>query len=413
MGASRYGDFIRLGPGDRKVLEVVKRVPLGAGVAQGGISEDDLRNLLFRCPETLPIAAIDAAYAGVVPICKELRTLAGPIDALYVNALGRITIAEFKLWRSPEARREVIGQILDYTKELASWSYEDLKRQVSLALKETNTNLIKLVDPHSSGIDEAEFVDNLTRHLKRGEFLLLIVGDGIKEDADRIVDFLHRYSGLHFTLALVEAALYRDSANHLFVQPRVLARTEIVQRFVVEGDIVREFSEDDAEIQQDILSDQDEENLRFWSSVVQDYSFADTTVDVPAPSKESVLYVPVRGSGFGDWGLCFNGYLHRTNSKIGCYLTARKNQSQAVRIFDELLSGLDELRPESGEELDLWTNAQGRPRLGFWRQSSLSFLRGSESSNDYVESVSWMRDHLNRLVSVLHPRIRSMLDDEG
>ena len=413
MENSRYGNLIRLRPDDAEDLEVLRRVPLGAGATDGSVSEDELRNLLFRFPETLPIATIDAAYAGAVPICKELRTHAGPLDALFVNALGRITIAEFKLWRNPEARREVIGQILDYTKELASWSYKDLQRQVSLALNRSGNVLFEIVESNSAGIDEAEFVDSVTRHLRRGEFLLLIVGDGIQETVANIVDFIQRHSGLHFNLALVEAALYRDAADHLIVQPRVLARTEIVQRFVVEGNLVSEITEDDVEIQQDILSDQEQENLRFWTAVVQDYSFADTTVTVPAPSKYSTLYVPVRGSGFGDWGLCFNGYLQRNNSNIGCYLMARKNQSQAVRVFDEFVSSLEELKTELGEELEVWNNPQGRPRMGFWRKGSLSFLDGSESNHDFEEPVSWMRHHLNRLVSGLHPRIQSMLADDA
>ena len=74
-----------------------------------------------KSPGSLPIPAIDAAYSDPVPICRELRTSAGPIDALYINDLGRMILAEFKLWRNPQARREVIGQILDYTKELALW----------------------------------------------------------------------------------------------------------------------------------------------------------------------------------------------------------------------------------------------------------------------------------------------------
>ena len=119
MATPRYGDLIRLGPDDGEVMEVLKRVPLGAGVSQGSVSEDALQNLLFRFPETLPIAAIDATYAGAVPICQELRTTAGFVDALYVNPLGQITLTEFKLWRNPQSRREVIGQILDYAKELA------------------------------------------------------------------------------------------------------------------------------------------------------------------------------------------------------------------------------------------------------------------------------------------------------
>ena len=147
--------------------------------------------------------------------------------------------------------------------------------------------------------------------------------------------------------------------------------------------------------------------------MVQDYSFADPTVAVPSPSKESTLYVQVRGSGYGDWGLCFDGYMQRNASYIGCFLMARRDQPRAVRIFDELLSSLDELKTELGKELEFWNNAQGRPRLGFRRQGSLSFLAGSESGDNYAESVSWMRHHLNRLVSGLHPRIQSMLDDDG
>ena len=56
----------------------------------------------------------------------QLYTTAGYVNALYINELGRLILAEFKLWRNPQARREVIGQILDYTKELASWEYSDL-----------------------------------------------------------------------------------------------------------------------------------------------------------------------------------------------------------------------------------------------------------------------------------------------
>ena len=412
MGTPKYGDLIRLRPDDERSSEVLKRVPLSVGTSQGSVTEEDLQKLLFRFPEALPIAAIDASYAGAVPICQELHTPAGFVDALYVNALGRIILTEFKLWRNPQARREVIGQILDYAKDLASWSYEDLQRQVSVALNTSGNILFDLVANQFPGMDEAEFVDNVTRHLRRGEFLLLIVGDGIQEGVANIVDFVQRHSGLHFNLALVEAALYRDVADSLLVQPRVLARTEIIHRFVVDGGFVRETGEDDVEIQQDTLSDQEDENLRFWKAVVQDYSFADTTVAVPSPGKESMLYVPVRGSGFGDWGMCFNGYLERNRSYIGCYLMARKNQSRVDRIFDELVSSLDELKTELGEELEIWSNPRGRPRIGFRKQVSLSFLAGSGSSDDYTESVSWIRHHVNRLVSGLHPRIQSMLGDE-
>ena len=100
------------------------------------MDESSLRDLMFRFPRSLPVAAIDAAYSDPVPVCRELSTPAGYVDALYINALGRLTLAEFKLWRNPQARREVIGQILDYTKELASWKYEDLSARCREHLSE-------------------------------------------------------------------------------------------------------------------------------------------------------------------------------------------------------------------------------------------------------------------------------------
>ena len=287
------------------------------------------------------------------------------------------------MWRNPQARREVIGQILDLVRE------------------------------HHPNVTEADFVDNVSRHLKRGEFLLLIVGDGIQEGAANIVDFVQRYSGLHFNLAMVEAALYRSRADHLIVQPRVLARTEIVQRFVVEGGLVEDMAAVSAEEQQDTLSDQEEQNLRFWTAVLRDYSFADVTVDVPPPAKDAALYVRVRNSGFGDWALTFNGYLFRRTPTMGCYLTARKDQPRAVRILDGICANLEEWRKAGlGDDLKYWENNQGRPRIGFWRQGSLSFLTEGEDSAEFRDAVAWMREHLDRLVSGLHPSIQTMLAKE-
>ena len=412
MPTGIYGNLIRLDTGNGIVEEVLERVPLYAGVSQGGVTEDTLQDLLFRFPRALPISAIDATYGEAIPVCRELPTPAGFLDALYVNHLGWLTLAEFKLWRNPQARREVIGQILDYAKDLASWGYEDLQRRVSLATGRKGNALYDLVREHHPDLDEAEFVDSVTRHLRRGEFLLLIIGDGIQEGAANIVDFVQRYSGLHFNLALVEAALYRDGDNRLIVQPRVLAQTEIVQRFVVDGSVERVAVIDDADTQQETLSDQDEENLRFWTAVLRDYDFADVTAELPPPVKNSTLSVTVRHSGFAGWGLCFGGYIHRSASGLGCYLTARKNQARDVRIFDELAVSFEELRAEMGDDLQHWTNAAGRPRIGFRRPGGLAFLSHNEESSDFRDAVSWMRDRLDRLVSTLNPKLQARLADD-
>ena len=132
------------------------------------------RDLLFRFPETLPIAAIDAAYAGAVPICRELATSAGYVDALYVNSLGRLTLAEFKLWRNPQARREVIGQILDYTKELACWDYEDLQREGVESRRQEGQCPVRAIRMEALSSRRSRFHDNVTPTESAASFLLLI-----------------------------------------------------------------------------------------------------------------------------------------------------------------------------------------------------------------------------------------------
>ena len=405
--STTHGELIRIDPDSGAAAETLHPVPLGASTADGGLAESEIHDLLFRYPNALPIAAIDPSYAGAIPVCRELSTRAGYIDALYVNPLGRLTLAEFKLWRNPQARREVIGQILDYAKELASWRYADLQREVSRTLKRKGNVLYELIREHEPAANEAEFVDNVTRHLKRGEFMLLIVGDGIREDVEDIVGFVQRHSGLHFNLALVEAALYRDGANRIIVQPRVLARTEIVHRIVVDDRAGRDVPAGD-DSPEETLSDQEQENLRFWTAVLQDYSFSDVEVEVPSTRKDSTIWVTVIGSGFGGYGLPFAAYLYRKNSSIGCYLSYRKGIEDATRIFGEIETSLEELRDELGPEVENWTD-QGRPRIGFWRKTQFP-LPDDNEHEEFRTAVAWMRDRLDRLVSALHPRLRRMID---
>ena len=394
--------------------EVVTRVPLDTGVFDGSINEYKLQELLFCHPQTLPIKAIDPAYEGLVPICRELNTNAGFLDALYANFLGKLVLVEFKLWRNQQARREVIGQILDYAKEVASWDYEDLQREVSLNTGMNGNVLYEKVRKENSNLNEAEFVDNVSRHLKRGEFLLLIVGDGIREGVENIVDFVQRHSGLHFNLALVEAALYRDNAQNLIVHPRVLARTEIVQRFVIEGDIGAVVPADLEESRDDQELPYEKENLRFWNAVLKDFSFSDSTIDSrtafwPNPPKDSTLSITVKNSSFNGWALSFVAYLYRQTGDIGCYLSVRKNQTREVRIFEEMNASIEDLKIVLGDNLDQWSNAAGRPRIGFQLDCNLSFMSQEAETPDFESAVSWMRDHLNRLVSHLHPKIQLML----
>ena len=406
-----YGDLIRLDPDNPSGEETLRRLPLGTPVADGGLDESSLRDLLFRFPRSLPVAAIDTAYSDPVPVCRELYTRAGYVDALYINALGRLILAEFKLWRNPQARREVIGQILDYTKELASWTYEDLQREVSRALRRKGNVPYELVRAHAPDVDEAQFVDNVSRHLRRGEYLLLIIGDGIREGVESIVNFVQNHSGLHFNLALVEAALYRDTADRIIVQPRVLTRTEVVRRVVVEGGQMEDLAAEEGD-GVPAPSEYQRENVRFWTAVLDGFAFSDPNAEVPEVTKDSVLYVKVRGSGWSDWGLSFVGFLDRSNSVVGCYLSSRKGVQPGVDVYKDVERSLDELRGELDDDLEHWERG-GRPRIGFRRPTQFPFSPEGSKTGEFEDAVEWMRDTLDRLVSTVHPRLQRMISSRN
>lgn len=212
-------------------------------LASGDRDEAWLRDFLFAHPGVLPTSTIDAAYTNPLPVCRELRTPAGRIDGLFVTRFGGLIVVECKLWRNPQARREVVGQILDYAKEIAAWDYAELQREVSIARSEQGTNaLFGLVAARYPDTDETAFVDAVTRNLTRGRLMLLLAGDGIHESTERIVEYVGRYAGLHLTFGLVEVAGYEMPDGRLLVQPRVLARTMNLERAVVRiegpGDVV-------------------------------------------------------------------------------------------------------------------------------------------------------------------------------
>lgn len=203
--------------------------------------EDRLQALLFEHPELLPAAEFEPVFTDLIPVTRELPTAAGPVDLVYVTPDGFIVLVETKLWRNPEARRKVVAQIIDYTKEMAGWSYEDLEDAIRRSgFASEGATLLGLAQDRGEVLDESQFTDNISRNLALGRFLLLIVGDGIREGVEKMADFLRRTPSLEFTLGLVELAIYRlddKPGGALFVQPRIVARTREVTRAVVKLDV--------------------------------------------------------------------------------------------------------------------------------------------------------------------------------
>jgi hypothetical protein len=238
---SRYGGLFQIDNlSDAGTALLLERVRLSGNKASTGYDESWLQRLIASHPQVLPIGEIESFLAGAVPVCLELNTNAGPIDLLLVSPRGDIVIVECKLWRNPQARREVVGQIIDYAKELPRLTYQAFEAAVLKAEPVSEAakadSLYIRAGAEAGDVDEASFVNAVSRNLRRGRFLLLIVGDGIQEGVESIAEFLQQHAGMHFTLALVEVAIFKLPTSGYLVQPRVVAKTQMVPRGVVSID---------------------------------------------------------------------------------------------------------------------------------------------------------------------------------
>jgi hypothetical protein len=200
------------------------------------LTEDDLQELLHVHPEVVPIDAISSRWGPLVSLGREIGLAVGFVDNLFVSPAGELTVVEAKLWRNPEARREVIGQILDYAAALASMSYEELDAAVQAS--DSGPSIWSRVarSRHTPSLEhEGAFIDTISRNLRAGRFLLLVVGDGIRSDLHSIAGLLGRHPTLGFHLELVEMRVHAvPDTSDLLVVPSLIGRTEEVTRAVVE-----------------------------------------------------------------------------------------------------------------------------------------------------------------------------------
>ena len=127
----------------------------------------------------------------------------------------------------------MIAQALDYAHAISRWSYSDLQRQVAAASRRSGNVPYELARERYPELREQQFVDDTARAMRAGRFLLIIAGDGIREDVSGIAELINRNAASAFSFGLIEVALYGFEDGSLAVQPRVIARTHVIERTIV------------------------------------------------------------------------------------------------------------------------------------------------------------------------------------
>ncbi|MHB2264799.1 hypothetical protein [Aliihoeflea sp. PC F10.4] len=380
---------------------------LSLAASQDGVSEAQIQDLVHKYPGSLPIDEVDPSFKNPVAVCRELMTPAGPIDNLFITPSGLPILVECKLWRNPEGRREVVGQIIDYAKELSRWTCSDLQREVSRRLGRPGNAMLELVREVDPSVDEMAFNDAISLNLRRGRFLLLIVGDGIREGVETIAEYLQRHAGLHFSMGLVEMPIFNLPDGGLLVTPRVLARTASITRNVIavpEGHAVIEDGESaasaDSEVDPDAQAASDE-RLAFWMEFLPYLKIDDPEQPRPKAGRLPNISVMMPAPNGSSW---LTAYRARDANALGVYLSASKNSAGEFAMA-AVSDAWGDIKNELGGTAEL-IDRNGRLTVADRR-----VFPSLNDPNVRREAFIWLAERVNAFINVVRPRIRSAVID--
>jgi hypothetical protein len=189
--AERSGVFLLQGPNSLVPMEPAQFV-----------TENDFQRLLSRFPELLVGDQIDPqdprrwVFVGrEQPVSTgEIGAALWSIDHVFLDQDGIPTLVEIKRQSDSRIRREVVGQMLDYAANFATYwtvetlqaGFEDTCRQANRPMEDVLTTLLG-----SSGTF-GEFWQKVKVNLQAKKLRLLFVADLIPLELRRVVEFLNK-----------------------------------------------------------------------------------------------------------------------------------------------------------------------------------------------------------------------------
>lgn len=208
------------------------------------LTEQYFQRAVHHSPNLLPYREFFPSARGIVSLGMEVPLSfpggkSGSIDNLFLTDDGHLVVLEMKLWRNPQAVREVVGQIFQYGLTLSGMrlpGIEDVLRKASNGtgrLHDKQT-LIEYAVEHLDIKDEHAFSNALEKHLRSGELLYLIAGDGIHVSVDAIGDWINASSGAPFHFGLLELDAYETDDKQRLIVPRLRVKTKEIGRHVIE-----------------------------------------------------------------------------------------------------------------------------------------------------------------------------------
>ena len=209
--------------------------------------EELLQDVIHRWPDVLPIRDFYPNVTDLIPLGREIPVDLGGsegfIDNLFVTNDAHLVIVETKLWRNPEATREVIAQTLQYGMALSKLSLDGLEERIRtsgrrgkpLCQGETILHRVTETAAQNPSMEIAdEFENSFDRSRRDGEILLLIVTDGVHSSAERLVQWMNTVVGsAPYKFGLVELCIFESVDGGRIIIPKTILRVTEASRHVV------------------------------------------------------------------------------------------------------------------------------------------------------------------------------------
>jgi len=177
--------------------------------------EAHLQQMLYESPELIRTSGEEKP--PWVFIKEAGLPGSGSTDLLGVDCDGEIYIVECKLADNPDIRRKVIGQILEYAAFLWKENYENFSDRFFQKEKKALEELLGNKVSDDPALED--FQAKVEQNLDSGRFHLIVVVDKMRDELQRIVDYVQaRQAGFH--IEVLELALFKEGDTEVLV-PRM------------------------------------------------------------------------------------------------------------------------------------------------------------------------------------------------
>ena len=158
-------------------------------------------------------------------------TLGFSLDFLFVDQDGMPTFVEAKRCNDPRARRDIIGQVLEYVANAqAYWQEADIQKALIQTYK-TEADATTAIQQHrgDAGLTIADFTAAFMQQVRESAVRIVLFLENSSYELRTLVEFLNQQLKT-IAVIIVEARQYRlpDSAN-LIIVPRVVGFSESVR----------------------------------------------------------------------------------------------------------------------------------------------------------------------------------------